>query len=213
MKESERVQVLCFLKNHIIGRSVVAAPVTTLTDHGHLTSAYEEDAVFSGLAETANGFSFDMTVLARGTRYRPETGGVLAEATLNAVRVLRYEMTERLSSGKLVGFGRFVSTTNYQPDPFSGAAFFVRMWVDGHSLLLHELHVGYVDFVSADGSFKPVAVDGKATFALEQNVLVVRYEQETFDVDPDTLARKPTGDKLPVQVSREVPFPSPLATA
>jgi hypothetical protein len=213
MKESERMQVLEFLKNYVIGRSIVAAPVRTHTDRGQLTSAYEEDAVFSGLSETANGFSFDMTVLARGTRYVPEKSGLLAEATLNAVRVLRYEMTERLSSHKLVGFARFASTTNCQPDPLSGGAFLVRMRVDGYSLVLHESQVGYVDSMSADGSFKPFAVDGKATFVIEQNALVVRYEQETFDVDPHTFARKPTGDKFPVQVSREVQFPAPLVAA
>ena len=215
MKSSpERIQVLEFLRNHVIGRAVAATAVTTHTDRGHLTSAYEEDAVFSGLAETARGFSFDMTVLARGTRYTPDKNGqMVAEGTLNAVRVMRYELTERLSTLKLIGVGRFVSSTNDQPDPLAGATFLIQLWMKDDALVLHETQVGYVDAVSADGSFKPFAVDGKVTFALDRDVLVVRYAQETFNVDPHTLTRSPSGDKLPVQESREVQFPPSLDAA
>jgi len=211
MKGSERTQVVEFVKRHVIGKSVVAPPVTTDVDGGRITSTYEEDAVFSNLTETANGFSFDMTTLARGTRYvRDKKRELLAEGTLNTVRVIRYEMTERSSSGKLVGFARFISSTNTQPDPFFPAIFLVQMSLERDRLAVHETMVGYVDFVAADGSFKPVALDGKYSYALEQDRLVVRYEQETFDVDPTTLRRTPTGDKFPAQVSQEIDFPMEL---
>ena len=211
MKGSERTQVFEFVKRHVIGKAVVAPPVTTDVDGGRITSAYEEDAVFSNLTETANGFSFDMTTLARGTRYVRDKGrALLAEGTLNTVRVIRYEMTERRSSGKLVGFARFISSTNTQPDPFSGAVFLVQMSLERDRLAVHETMVGYVDFVSADRTFKPVAWDGKYSYAREQERLVVRYEQETFNVDPATLQRTPTGDKFPTQVSQEIDFPMEL---
>lgn len=214
MKTSERARALEFLKSHVIGRAVGAAPVTTHTDHDVITGAYEEDAIFSNLVETANGFSFDMTTLARGTRYVHDKGGrqLLAEGTLNAVRVVRYEMTERRSSGHLVGFARFVSSTNTQPDPFSGTIFLVRMWLKDGVLEVEENMAGYADFVSADGSFTPRAVDGKYRYAVEHGKLAVHYQQRTFDVDPETLRRTPTADRFPDQVSREIEFPSPLET-
>jgi len=39
---------------------------------------------------------------------------------------------------------------------------------------------------------------------------VIRYEQRTFDVDPETLHRTPTADKFPVQVSHQIQFPPTL---
>lgn len=209
MNPSERTRVLQFLKRHVIGRAVGAAPVTTHTDHDLITGAYEEDALFSSLVETANGFSFDMTTLARGTRYVHDKSGkkLLAEGTLNAVRVIRYEMTERKSSGQLVGFARFVSSTNTQPDPVAGTVFVVRMRLKGGVLEVEENMAGYADFVSANGTFKPRAVDGKYSYAVKQGKLAVHCQQTTFDVDPKTLRRTPTADRFPVQVSHEIQFP------
>jgi hypothetical protein len=188
--------------------------VTTHAERGQVTTTYEEDAVFSNLTETANGFSFDMTTLSRGTRYVADKAGkLLAEGTLNAVRVVRYEVTERSSSGKLVGFSRFISSTNTQPDPFSGTVFLVQIDGGHDRLTLHETMVGYCDLPAADGKAKPVAWEGRYHYSLENGNLVVTYDQETFDVDPATLRRTPTGDKFPPQVSREIEFPAELATS
>src|SRR5262245_30022195 len=118
MKKSDRTKAIEFMKRYVIGKAVVAPPVTTHTDDDRITGTYEEDVVFSNLVEIENGFAFDMTTLARGTRYVSDKTGkkLLAEGTLNAVRVIRYEMTERKSSGRLIGSARFVSSTNTQPD-------------------------------------------------------------------------------------------------
>jgi hypothetical protein len=211
MKGSQRTEVIEFLRRHVIGKAVVAPAVTTRLDRDQITAAYEEDAVFSNLKETANGFSFDLTTLARGTRYvQGKDGKLLAEGTLNAVRVIRYEITERRSSGRLVGFARFVASTNTQPDPFSGTVFLVQLTLERDVLSVAETMVGYADAVSADGTLKPVAWDGKYRYALEDGTLVVRYDQSTFDVDPATLGRTPTKETFATQVSREIQFPAEL---
>lgn len=212
MKTSERERMVRFLKRHVIGKAVGAAPITTQTDEGQLTSAYEDDMAFGNLVETAQGFSFDMTTLSRGTRY---TRGkeMVAEGILNVVRVIRYEMTERLSSGHMVGYARFVTSTNTHPDPFAGTVFFVRMWLRDDTLEVDERHVGYADVVSADGGYKPVATEGTYTYSVADAGLVVEYRQATFDVDPETLKRTPTSDEFPPQVSREIVFPPDLQAA
>jgi hypothetical protein len=206
---SERTQVVDFLKRHVIGSAVWAKPVVTKFDRDEITSIYEEDAVFSNLSESREGFAFDMTTLARGTRYLsgPE---MRAEGTLNTVRVLRYEITERLSSKALLGFSRFISSTNTQPDPIAGAIFLVRMSMKDGELLVEENQVGYSDRITADGTAKPIAVDGIYTFSVKGETLSIHYDQATFDVDPVTLSRARTGEKFPTQVSRQVRFPEPL---
>jgi hypothetical protein len=208
-KLSERHHVLEFLKSHVIGKSVIAPAVSTHNDNGKLTIAWEEDAVFSNLVETTQGFSFDMITLARGTRYLPGKE-LIAEGTMNTVRVIRYDMTERLSSGHLIGYSRFISSTNNQPDPFAGTIFLVRMWLSDGILHVDENHVGYADRVAADGSFRSIATDGKYTYSIEHNQLVLTYSQQTFEVDPKTLHRTPTKDEFPMQISREITFPELL---
>jgi hypothetical protein len=209
MKKSERVQVLEFLKHYVIGKTVMASPITTHTDNDQLIVNYEEDVVFNNLVETTQGFLFDMIALTRGTRYL-NGDKLLAEGTMNVVRVIRYEMTERLSSGNLVGHSCFVSSTSTQPDPFGGTIFLVRMCLKDGALEVDENQVGYADVVSAKGSYKPIATDGKYTYSIEESKLVVKYQQTRFDVDPKTLKRIPTNDKFPLQVSHEIIFPPEL---
>jgi hypothetical protein len=214
MKASDRKEIVEFLKDHVIGKALGAPPVTTQVDGGRIAAAYEEDAVYSNLAESASGFSFDLTTLARGTRYLPnEKGGFVAEGTLNTVRVIRYELTERLSSGQVVGYARVISSTNTQPDPFAGTIFMVHIAVEEDALVLRETMGGYADFVTSDGKFKPVAVDGTYRFRVHHKKLSVQYEQETFDVDPSTNRRTPTGDRFPAQISEELQFPVSLEKA
>jgi len=208
----QRQEVLGFLRAHVVGRTVVAQPITTRTEAGHVASAYEEDAVYSNLTETATGFSFDLITLARGTRYSQSHSGLVAEGSLNAVRALRYHMTERLSTNRLLGHARFIASTNTQPDPFEGALFLVRMSVVNGTLVVDESMVGYVDFPAADGSLRPGAVDGTYIYSLEQERLTIRYTQKRFDIDPTTLQRRATADELPAQVSHEIDFPNPHLT-
>jgi hypothetical protein len=209
MKESERERVVRFLRTHVIGRAVVAPPLTTVTDSGRITSAYEEDAVYGNLVLAERGFAFDLTTLARGTRYVQKRQGMAAEGSLNAVRVLRYELTERASSGRLIGHARFLASTNAAPDPFAGVVFLVQITLARSTLALTEQMVGYADFPSSSGGFVPGAVEGCYKFSSVKGRLLVEYEHQRYDVDPVTLARKASGDKLPAQVSREVVFPDP----
>jgi hypothetical protein len=207
MPKSERTEVIEFLRKHIIGRTVVAEANTTSEEGGRLAVAYQDQTSFNNLVETADGFSFDLTALFRGTRFVKDDGrGFLAEGTLDAIRVYRYKITERKSSGKLVGYARFVASTNPQNDPFSGACFVSRISLAGGELVVEDTQAGYCDFVLSDGSFKPVASDGKYRYAAEHGKLVVYYQQATFDVDPETMGRTRPKDKLPLQVSREIDF-------
>lgn len=214
MNTSSRAQVLKFLRSHVIGKVVAAAPVTTRTDQNRLEGVYEETTFYSNLVETADGFWFDVTSISKGQLYQLD-GGKRGKAVtdMNAVRVYRYEMTERKSSGRLVGFARYVSSTgslptDLCPDPFSGTVFLVRMWVEGEALLVEETQAGYADFVSADGASKPVALDGTYHYSVDQGQLEVAYQQATFAVDPETLERTPTTDKFPRQLSKELKLSS-----
>jgi hypothetical protein len=209
LKNSERTKALEFLKKNVIGKTVVATPVTAYSEGDRIMDISDDQTFFCNLVEKADGFTFDLTAIARGTRYERDKKGEFSEpeGSLIAVRVYRYEITERRSSGKLLGFGRFVSSTNTQPDPLSGTVFLTRMWLEDGALVVHDTQTGYADFAAAAGTFKPIASDGTYRYTVKDGRLIVEYQQKTFNVDPETLRRTPTKEKLPAQLSQEVDFP------
>ncbi|MFC4006943.1 hypothetical protein ACFOY2_06910 [Nonomuraea purpurea] len=205
VKTSERSRVIDFLERNVIGRTVVAEPITTYTNQGRTESTYIDQTFFSGLVHTADGFRFDLTTVSLGRRYGLDDEGRHQEnaGVLDAVRVYRYEMTERASSGRLVGFARFISSTNTASDPFSGTFFLVRMRMEGDELVIQDTQVGYADFFDYGGTRKPVASDGLYRYTAQDGKVVLRFTQSTFDVDPNTMDRTPTGDRFPTQISEE----------
>jgi hypothetical protein len=211
MKVSDQSALIRFIKENLIGRVVVAAPITTAIENGKITSTYEEDVVYSNFRETSAGFMFDLTNLSRGTRYQQSFNGkdFVAEGSLNAVRVLRYDMTLRRSSGHFLGFARFISSTN-PIDPMTGTVFRVRMWLSGDTLEIEEVMCGYADIESVSGGFRAIAIDGRYKYECIDGILTVSYQQSTFIVNTDTMGRVATGDVFPLQVSKEITFPSRL---
>jgi len=71
-------------------------------------------------------------------------------------------------------------------------------------LVWDETLPGYTDLIGPRGGFKAGSWDSKSTFKVADGKLVVEYETKRFDVDPEPLKRTPTGDKVPVFVSKEV---------
>jgi hypothetical protein len=205
MGAAEYRQVIDFLEQNVIGRTVVSKPVVTRTNSGQTESSYVDQNFFSNLVRTPVGFRFDLTCLTRGQRFGLSDKGERVElaGSLDTVRVYRYDMTERPSTGQVLGFARFVSSTNTEFDPLAGTCFLVRMRMDGDDLVVEDVQMGYGDFVLRGGVRQPVASDTAYRYIGRNGKLTVRLQQSTFHVDPKTLHRTPTGDDFPAQVSEE----------
>ncbi len=128
-KLSSAQRVVEFLQRNVIGRTVVAAPITAQTNDGGTEVTYADQNFFGDLAVRSDGFTFDLTSITLGRRYGLDANGekVQLAGSMDAVRVFRYEMTERPSTGEVLGFARFVSSTNVQSDPMAGTCFLSRM--------------------------------------------------------------------------------------
>lgn len=209
MRTQAGQQVVDFLERHVIGHTVAAQPITARTNGGRTEITYVDQNFFSNLSQTPDGFGFDLTAVTLGRRYGLDEQGRRVElaGSLDAVRVYRYELTERPSTGQLLGFARFVSSTNTEFDPFSGACFLSRMRLAGEELIVQDMQVGYGDFVDRGGVRRPIAVDGVYRYTVKDGRLIVQFDQGTFNVDPETLTRTPTGDQFPTQVSEEFDEP------
>ena len=204
---SEGTQVLTFLADHVIGKTLIADPIKTCTDRGRIEGVYEDQSIYHNLIETSGDqFRFDLTTLTTGSLHEVDKGAARqqSEVSLNAIRILRYEMTERKSSGKLVGFARFLSSTNAQPDPFSGTIFLVRMSMEGQDLLVQESQIGYADVAGVDGSVRSIASDGQYRYAVKNGKLETSYQQTRFDVNPETLERNRLATSSQVKLAKNL---------
>jgi hypothetical protein len=205
MNQSERGRIIEFVERNLIGRTVSSEPVTTSTSDGRIEASYIDQNFFSNLVRSDFGFSFDLTDVTIGRRYTVDEKGQAAElaGSLDAVRVYRYDMTERPSSGRVVGFARFISSTNTEFDPLVGTCFLVHMRLEDETLVVEENQVAYGDFIAPGGERRPVASDSFYRYSVRDGRLVVEFQQTTFNVDPETLERSPTEDRFPPKVSEE----------
>ena len=203
---SDRALVTNFLKENVIGKTVASPKETTKMDEGRMESDAEDQTTFNNFTGSAQGFGFDMTVANKETRYEMGKDGkrILPGRDLSGIEVYRYEIIERVSTKKLTGSVRFLSMTTKVPSRAGASILVTGVKVADGKLTWNETLPGYLDLISSGGKYKPGSWDGKYTFSLEGGKLRFRAEYMNFDVDPDTLKRTPTKDKLPPFVSKEV---------
>jgi hypothetical protein len=202
---SDRAQVTKFLKKHVIGKTVATPKTTFKVDDNKMEGDYEDLTTFNNFAETAQGFSFDVTTVSKETRYDLDRDGkrILPGRDNSGTEVFRYEICERASTKQLTGTARLLSRTT-KGASYEGCAVLVTgVKVADGKLAWSETLPGYVDLIAAKGKYKPGSWDSKYTLSVVEGKLWTEYETKRFDVDPDTLKRTPTKDKLPLFVAKE----------
>lgn len=207
MRNPKSTSVFEFIARNLIGSTLTSDVVSATTNGGRTEVTYADQTFFSDLVRRQGGFDFDLTVITLGRRFGLQEDGERSElaGSMDAVRVYRYEMTERVSTGRLLGFARHISSTNDQFDPLAGTCFMIRMEIDGDALVVVERQIGYGDFPAPGGGRKPQAVDSRYRYSVDAHGhLTSTFDQEMFDVDPDSLERTPSGDQFPTQVSKEL---------
>jgi hypothetical protein len=71
-------------------------------------------------------------------------------------------------------------------------------------LTLKESGVLYGDMLAAKGEFKPGSSEGTTRLSLEEGKLRLDSDNAAIDVDPETLKRTPSKDKLPTITYMEI---------
>jgi len=206
IEASDRAQVTKFLKDHVLGKTVSFPKTTTKLDDNSMESEFEELDTFNNFTESAQGFSFDLTVVSKETRYDLGKDGkrVQPGRDLSGTEVYRYEIVERVSTKKLTGTVRILCMTTKAPSREGAAILVFGMKVSEGKLVWNETLPGYLDLVAAGGKYKPGSWDGKCAFALVQGRLQFETALTNFDVDPDTLKRTPRKEQLPPFLAKEV---------
>jgi hypothetical protein len=203
---SDRAYVTKFLKDHVIDKTVGSPKASYKTDNNKMETESEDQTAFTNFIESAQGFSFDMTIVTKETRYELDKEGkrTLPGRDLSGTEVYRFEIVERVSTKKLTGTGRILSMTTRAPSREGAAMLITGMKVADGKLYWNETLPGYLDLIAAGGKYKPGSWDGKCTFSLVEGKLLIETEYTNFDVDPDTLKRTPSKEKLPPFTAREI---------
>ncbi len=203
---SDRAQVIKFLKEHVIDKTVAAPKTSFKLDNNKLEVDSDYQTAFNNFAETREGISFDVTVVAKQTLYDLDKEGkrILPGRDLSGTLVQRYEFGERASTQKMTGIARVLSMTIKIPSQQGMVTLVTGVKIAHGKLSWNETTPGYGDFLAADGKYKPGSEDGSYTFSIVEGKLRTEYHTKGFDVDPDTLQRTPLKEELPPQVAKEI---------
>lgn len=199
---SDRARVVKFLKDHIIGKTV-SVKVTEKIAKGEIETEFARTTSFVNFFETHNGFGFDMVFSIMQTNYDLDKDGQRVQPGRKEDRVLvtRYEVSERKSSNKLIGFSSYVTNT-FHEDQFGASS--IRVKLEEDVLSIDESTVLYNDFFAGGGKFKPGAVDVHSDFRVIAGKLKRTSTSKVFDVNPDTLERTARVGKNEVLIDNEI---------
>jgi hypothetical protein len=203
---SDRARVLTFLKEHVIGKTVVTAKTTFTVDGNKQEGEYEDQTSYTNLTETEHGLAFDVTTVMKQTRYDLDREGkrLLPGRDVSGTEVYRYELCERASTKKLTGISRPLSRTTRAGDPEGTVILVTGVKVANGNLTWNETLPGYFDLIATQGKYRAGSWDGRYTFLVVEGKLRTEYEETArYDVDPDTLKRTPRKDKIPVFIANE----------
>jgi hypothetical protein len=204
-KASRRAQVVEFLRKHAVGKTLATSPLTFKLDDAKVEVAGEDQISLSNLVETPEGFKFDLTSVSKVSSYDLDPDGKRSSPgrDWSGVTVVRYELKELRSTGALIGLARLVSSTVKDFD-VTGVAAGVQVAFREDQLTLKESGVLYGDQLAAKGEFKPGSSEGTTRLSLKEGKLRLDSDNAAFDVDPETLKRTPSKDKLPTITYMEI---------
>jgi hypothetical protein len=189
---SERSQVVSFLKANVIGKTL-ELKVLSKIDRGNVEVEFHRKTTFSNLMESEKGFRFDEIASIRQTNFDLDVNGkrVGEGRRVDRTVVVHWEVGERLSTGKLVGFGTFAVNTAVSPE---GEFSTLTMGMEGDKLVMLRSTGMYSDFFTAGGRFKPGAADTRIEMAVVKGKLERTARETPYDVDPKTMKRTPAGE-------------------
>lgn len=201
-----REQLITYLKEKVLGKILRTDDVTYLLDEGKLKDVYSDQMMFSDLQFTENGVQFNMTTIAKERVYyldeKGECIGIKKDYT--GTSVFRYELAKRKSTNEFTGYMRMISTTAVAPEMEAVVQCVYEVRLENNELKWTEQQPLYRDMPSIEGTFRSVAFDAQARFYIEKGKLRFEYIPFYYDIDPKSMDRKLSVDKLPSFVSKEI---------
>lgn len=197
--------ILDFLEANVDGRTLHTDEVIYTLENGALQGVYTDQISFSNLKYSQSGFQLDMFIVSSEKIWLMGDNGQRASLRkdFSSVSLFRFELARRKSTDAITGSFRLVSA--------SGKAVAAEAIISGiHDVRLEdgvlrfkEDQALYRDQPVQEGRHKPVAFQSDQCFFIENEKLHYEYHGTSFDVDPETMRRRPSTDHIPAFVSVE----------
>ncbi len=205
LMKTDKGDVINFLKNNVIGRSLKTDEIVYEIEEGKLEGVYSDEMFFSNLSLTESGLQFDMTTITREKIYfidaNKDRGALKKDFT--GVSVFRYEFAERKSTSKITGIMRLVSSTVHD-HTMEGIIYGVHdVQLKGEQLCWKEQQMLYRDMPTEKEQYRAVAFDAKIQFYLENDKLRFKYVPTYYNFDPEKLTKTLSKDKYPLFLTKE----------
>lgn len=198
-------EILQFLEQNIIGKTLLTDKVVYKLDNGKLEGAYSDKMMFSDLVKTRNGFKFNMTTVTQELVYQLDEKGARTSVAKDytGTSVFCYELAMRKSTGQLTGYMHCVSSTVENQTMEAVVCGIFDVVFDGNELKWQENQLLYRDNPIGENQYKPAAFDSKARLYLDSGKVVFEYLPVLWDIDPNTLEKRLSKDDYPLYISRE----------
>ena len=198
-------EIIQFLEQNIIGKTLLTDKVVYKLDNGKLEGVYSDKMMFSDLVKTRNGFKFNMTTVTQDLVYHLDEKGARTSVAKDytGTSVFCYELAMRKSTGQLTGYMHCVSSTVENQTMEAVVCGIFDMVFDGNELKWQENQLLYRDNPIGENQYKPAAFDSKARLYLDSGKVVFEYLPVLWDIDPNTLEKRLSKDDYPLYISRE----------
>ena len=202
---NHKSSVIHFLQQKVIGKTLRTDPVTYQMEGGKLEGEFSGRATFSDMTEGRNSFCFDLIMVNKETVYALKKSGkeLIQERSHENVNVFRYELAQRVSTGRMTGLLQIKASTVADQEAIAWGLHQVQ--VEENKLSWQEVQLLYRDMVYTTGKYRPVAQHAAASLFIEKEMLHFRYDVQLFEItDIATLKRELSKDTLPSFLFKEV---------
>ncbi len=171
-----------FMKKNVIGRTQLVTTEGTVEHEGaKYAIRFQAYVTWNNLKRTADGLIFDQVRQIQQSNTTLDAKGNPTAKVKRTDRtvIVRYALTERVTSNSLVGVANMVKNTLEDPTGRASTAM-IELSPDNKELYLYESQIGFSE-TSLDGkNLSPVANASDATLSVDRSGRLMMYETLKF---------------------------------
>lgn len=188
-----REQAVKFFKDHIVGKTYQSDTAVLKLVKQNVEVVFSSTFRVTECKESATGFSWKVTIGNKETVYSLDKDGRRdGEGKTTATKgESETVMTERKSTGELVGFDRMLSSSD-KAGVLEDQATVCRLMMTADGMELVNLTPLYLDREIAPGKFQPSSMKSTLKMVLKDGRTSGEWTNHLSNVDPATMKRSPS---------------------
>ena len=188
---------LDFFCQYMLNKEFILPTMISKLDNGKMECVFDRTTKFRSISVSTKGFSFIQMYQIKQTNFDLDSNGnrMLPGRTENRNLASKISLRRSDATGKLLGSA--VLLFNDHPNVGeTGLADDLIVFMEGKDKFVMRTIPGrYGDYFAAGGKFKPGTSISKTEIYLENGKIVSKQIVDTFDVDPETFEKTPTGEQ------------------